>query len=103
MSDLYKDKKNWDKIIEPDSVNSLKAFKELIDYKELYYRLVRRDFTIFYKQTILGPLWYIIQPLVYTIIFTIIFGNFAKIPTDGIPPFLFYLTGNLIWSYFSFA
>ena len=53
MSDLYKDKKNWDKIIEPDSVNSLKAFKELIDYKELYYRLVRRDFTIFYKQTIL--------------------------------------------------
>ena len=75
----------------------------MIDYKELYYRLVRRDFTIFYKQTILGPLWYIIQPLVYTIIFTIIFGNFAKIPTDGIPPFLFYLTGNLIWSYFSFC
>ena len=64
MSDLYKDKKNWDKIIEPDSVNSLKAFKELIDYKELYYRLVRRDFTIFYKQTILG---------IYGILFNLLF------------------------------
>ena len=48
-------------------------------------------------------MWYIIQPLVYTILFTIIFGNFAKIPTDGLPPFIFYLSGNVIWGYFSFC
>ena len=62
---------------------------------------VKRDFVTFYKQTILGPLWYIIQPLVNTIIFTIIFGKFAKIPTDGIPPFLFYMSGTIVWGYFS--
>lgn len=98
-----KNKEKWDRIIDPKSENSLTSFREILSYKELYYRLVKRDFTIFYKQTILGPLWYIIQPLVYTVIFTIIFGNFAKIPTDGIPPFLFYLTGNLIWSYYSYC
>ena len=62
---------------------------------------VKRDFVTFYKQTILGPLWYIIQPLVNTIVFTIIFGNLAKLPTDGLPAFLFYMTGNVAWSYFS--
>jgi lipopolysaccharide transport system permease protein len=55
----------------------------------------------FYKQTILGPLWYIIQPLVNSVIFTIIFGKLAKIPTDGIPPFLFYMSGTVAWGYFA--
>jgi lipopolysaccharide transport system permease protein len=55
----------------------------------------------FYKQTILGPLWYIIQPLVNTVIFTVIFGKVAKIPTDGIPPFLFYMSGTVAWGYFA--
>lgn len=70
-------------------------------YRDLIYLLVRRDFVSFYKQTILGPLWYIIQPLLSTVVFTIVFGQIAKIPTDGVPPFLFYFCGNVLWSYYS--
>jgi lipopolysaccharide transport system permease protein len=62
---------------------------------------VKRDFITFYKQTILGPLWYIIQPLVNSLIFTIIFSKIAKIPTDGTPPFLFYMAGTVAWGYFA--
>jgi len=67
----------------------------------LIYLLVKRDFVTFYKQTILGPLWYIIQPLVNTLVFTIIFGKVAGISTDGSPPFLFYMAGTVSWGYFS--
>jgi len=67
----------------------------------LIFMFIKRDFVTFYKQTILGPLWYIIQPLVNTIVFTIIFGKLAKLPTDGIPPFIFYMAGNISWSYFA--
>lgn len=74
---------------------------ELISYRDLIYLFVKRDFVTFYKQTILGPLWYIIQPLVNTVIFTIIFGKVAKIPTDGMPPFLFYMAGTVAWGYFA--
>ena len=74
---------------------------EIIQYKDLIKFFIKRDFVVFYKQTILGPLWYVIQPLVNTIVFTVIFGNLAKIPTDGNPPFLFYLSGTVIWSYFA--
>jgi len=62
---------------------------------------VKRDFVTFYKQTVLGPLWYIIQPVLITIVFTVIFGKIARIPTDGVPPFLFYLAGNVAWGYFA--
>jgi len=62
---------------------------------------VRRDFVAMYKQTILGPLWYLIQPLMTTIVFTLIFSKIAKIGTDNIPPILFYLAGITLWSYFS--
>jgi len=62
---------------------------------------VRRDFVAVYKQTILGPIWYLIQPLLTTIVFTIIFGRFAGLPTDGLPPFLFYMSGIVIWTYFA--
>ena len=62
---------------------------------------VRRDFVSNYKQTILGPLWFFIQPLLTTLIFYIIFGRVAKLGTDGIPPFIFYLAGNTVWGYFS--
>jgi len=62
---------------------------------------VKRDFVTFYKQTILGPLWYIIQPLVNSVIFTIIFSRVAEIPTDGMPPFLFYMAGTVTWGYFA--
>lgn len=62
---------------------------------------VRRDFVAMYKQTILGPLWYLIQPLMTTLVFTLIFSKIAKIGTDDIPPILFYLAGITFWSYFS--
>jgi len=76
-------------------------FIELLKYRTLIKMFVKRDFVAFYKQTILGPLWYIIQPLANTIVFTIIFGKIAKIPTDSIPPFLFYMAGTISWTYFA--
>ncbi|MGB8214190.1 MAG: ABC transporter permease [Anaerolineales bacterium] len=69
--------------------------------RDLVMLFVWRDFVAYYKQTILGPLWYIIQPLLTTVVFTFIFGSVAKLPTDGLPQFLFYMSGTVIWSYFS--
>lgn len=73
----------------------------LMHYRDLLFLLVRRDFLAQYKQTVLGPLWFIIQPLLTTLVFTVIFGSVAKIPTDGMPPMLFYLCGMCVWSYFA--
>jgi lipopolysaccharide transport system permease protein len=70
-------------------------------YRDLLVLLVRRDFVSFYKQTILGPLWFFIQPLFTTIIYTFVFGNLASIPTDGIPQPLFYMAGITAWNYFA--
>jgi lipopolysaccharide transport system permease protein len=92
---------DWDFIIEPKTRWFDIHLGELYRYRDLIYMFVRRDFVTFYKQTILGPLWYIIQPLVSTLVLTIIFGKIAKIPTDGIPPFLFYMAGTVVWGYFS--
>jgi lipopolysaccharide transport system permease protein len=75
--------------------------RELWHARDLILLFVRRDFVSVYKQTILGPLWYLIQPLLTTITFTVIFGNIAKLPTDGLPQFLFYMSGTIIWTYFS--
>jgi lipopolysaccharide transport system permease protein len=75
--------------------------RELWHASDLIMLFVRRDFVSVYKQTILGPLWYLIQPLLTTIIFTVIFGNIAKLPTDGLPQFLFYMSGTVIWTYFA--
>lgn len=74
---------------------------EVWAYRDLLVLLVRRDFVSFYKQTILGPLWFFIQPLFTTIIFTFIFGNLAGISTDGLPKPLFYMAGITAWNYFS--
>ncbi len=70
-------------------------------YRDLVKLLVRRDFVARYKQTILGPLWFLLQPLMSTIVFTVVFGRIAKIPTDGVPDFLFYLAGTVCWGYFA--
>jgi len=70
-------------------------------YRDLLFLLVHRDFVAKYKQTVLGPAWFILQPLLTTVVFTVIFGKVAKIPTDGLPPMLFYLAGLLGWSYFA--
>jgi lipopolysaccharide transport system permease protein len=74
---------------------------ELWQSWDLVMLLVRRDFVSVYKQTILGPLWFLIQPVLTAVTFTVIFGRIAELPSDGLPPFLFYLSGTVIWSYFS--
>ena len=73
---------------------------EIWEYRELLWNLVCRDFVTVYKQTILGPVWFVFQPLATTLTFTVIFGNLAKIPTDNLPPFLFYMSGTVLWGYF---
>src|SRR6218665_1774260 len=75
--------------------------KELWKYRDLVILFVRRDFVSLYKQTILGPLWFIIQPLISTLMFTIVFAKVAKISTAGLPPIIFYLSGTIAWNYFS--
>jgi lipopolysaccharide transport system permease protein len=91
----------WDLIIRPDSSGFGSKLKELLRYRDLILLFVRRDFIANYKQTILGPLWHIIQPLLTTLTFVVIFGNFAKISTDGTPAILFYMSGIICWTYFS--
>ena len=76
-------------------------WRELWEYRDLLYILIRRDFLAKYKQTVLGPIWFILQPLLNTLVFTIVFNKVARIGTDGVPPVLFYLCGLLPWSYFS--
>jgi lipopolysaccharide transport system permease protein len=73
----------------------------LWNYRDLLAVLVHRDFVSKYKQTVLGPLWAIIQPLLTTVVFAVVFGGIAGIATDGVPPFLFYLTGLLGWNFFA--
>lgn len=75
--------------------------KEVWAYRDLLLMLVKRDFITFYKQTVLGPLWFIVQPLLTTAIYMVIFGNIAKLSTDGVPQVLFYMSGITIWNYFS--
>jgi len=75
--------------------------KEIWEYRDLLLLFVRRDFVARYKQTILGPFWFILNPLLSTLIYTLIFSRVANIPTDGIPPILFYLSGLVCWQYFA--
>ena len=91
----------WDSIISSENNFFNINLRELFKYYELIYFFAKRDFVIFYKQTILGPIWYLLQPLIYTLVFTIIFGKVAKISTDEIPPFLFYFSGNVMWGFFA--
>ena len=88
-------------VIEPHKGWVKFPWRELVEYRDLLFLLVRRDFVAQYKQTVLGPLWFVIQPILTTVVFTVIFGMVAKIPTDGVPPMLFYLCGMLAWGYFA--
>lgn len=92
---------DWDLVI--TGKNSLidVNFKDIWRYRDLLLMFVKRDFVSFYKQTILGPLWFFIQPIFTTIVFTFVFGRLAGISTDGLPQQLFYLTGITAWGYFS--
>lgn len=75
--------------------------KELVNYRDLVFLFVKRNFTAYYKQTILGPAWAIIQPFLTTVIFTVVFGNIAGLAPAGVPSFLFYLAGTVVWQYFA--
>ena len=93
--------KEWDLVIEPQTSLFELNLKDVWRYRDLLWLLVKRDFVSFYKQTILGPLWFFIQPLFTTIIFTFIFGNLAGLSTDGLPQPLFYMAGITAWNYFA--
>ncbi len=94
-------REQWSRILTPKRSWFDLSLGELWRYRELIWLFVKRDFVTFYKQTILGPLWYVIQPVLTTVVFTFIFGKVAQISTDDTPAFLFYLSGTVCWTYFS--
>lgn len=99
---LMKEKEeDWTLVIKPSSGLFDLQLKEVWRYRDLLQMFVRRDFVAVYKQTILGPIWFFLQPLFTTITFTIVFGNIAGISTDGIPGPLFYMAGIVGWNYFA--
>ena len=92
---------NWTTIIKPRNKLFEVNLKEIWDYRDLLTIFVKRTITVAYKQTILGPLWWIIQPALTVIMYMVVFGGIAGIPTDGVPQPLFYLGGIAMWQYFS--
>lgn len=92
---------HWDLEIKPKRTWFDIDLYEIWRYRDLMWLFVRRDFVAQYKQTILGPLWHVIQPVLTTIMFLMIFGRIARIPTDGINPILFYMSGITLWNYFA--
>lgn len=97
----YSQPEDWDLIIKGHTSLFDIKLKDLWNYRDLLVMFVKRDFVSFYKQTILGPLWFFIQPIFTTIVFSFVFGNLAGISTDRLPKYLFYLTGITSWTYFS--
>lgn len=95
------DKQQWDLTITPKDRLLALDWKELWRYRDMFALFVERNFRTAYKQTILGPLWFIITPVLSVIVYVAVFGGIANIPTDGIPPMLFYLLGISVWGYFA--
>jgi lipopolysaccharide transport system permease protein len=93
--------KNWDFVIENKNRLLNLDFNEVWRYRDLLLMYVKRDIVTFYKQTILGPLWFVIQPVFTTLMFMFVFGGIAGISTDGVPQAVFYLSGLVCWNYFS--
>lgn len=100
---VSQEKKSFDfqTVIGEGSTRLSSKVKELVVYRDLISLFVRRDFVSQFKQTILGPLWFLIQPVLTTVIFVVVFGNIAGISTDGYPKTVFYLSGLVVWTYFS--
>lgn len=92
---------HWSYSIRSKSTFSLQSLKEVWNYRDLLVMFVKRDIVTNYKQTILGPLWFFIQPILTTLMFIIIFNRVAKLSTDEVPPILFYLSGITAWNYFA--
>lgn len=101
MAQSVTENENWTTVIKPRNKLFEVNLKEIWDYRDLLTLFVKRTITVQYKQTILGPLWWIIQPALTVIMYMVIFGGIAGIPTDGIPQPLFYLGGVAMWQYFS--
>lgn len=101
QKELEEDNEPWDLVLEPKNKWYSLRLNELFRFKDLLLLFVRRDFISLYKQTILGPIWFFIQPIITAITFTIIFGNLAGISTDGLPQIVFYMCGITLWNYFS--
>lgn len=91
---------NWDLIITPRKKWYDLQLRQVWQYRDLISLFVQRDLVSRYKQTILGPIWFLIQPLFTSIIYTVVFGQIANLPTDGLPQMLFYMSGNVMWNYF---
>lgn len=91
----------WTEEIKSENSSFSINLKELWNYRDLLLMLVKKDFIVFYKQTILGPTWFFVQPILTTIIYVVLFGQVAKLPIDGLPQIAFYLSGITIWNYFS--
>ncbi|GAB6124204.1 ABC transporter permease [Dysgonomonas termitidis] len=98
---MKSEKGYWDIVIKPRENNFSLNIGEIWKYRDLIKRYIHRDIVTAYKQTVLGPLWYIIQPLFTTITYMFLFGGIANIPTDGLPQPLFYMSGILLWNYFA--
>lgn len=91
----------WTTVIKPKTGWFDINLKEVWQYRDLIWMFIQRNFKSSYKQTILGPLWFLITPLMTSSVFTVVFGKIARISTDGVPQFLYYLAGNTAWAYFS--
>jgi len=91
----------WDLVIQPKRHLLDINLKELWDYRDLLYMFVKRDIVTVYKQTVLGPIWFFVQPIMTTLVYLLVFGRIAKISTDGMPGILFYLSGIVMWNYFA--
>lgn len=102
MSDATReDDGDWSFVIRPKRKWFDIDLREIYRYRDLIKLFVNRDFVTVYKQTILGPIWFVLNPLFTTVIYSFVFGNLAKIPTDGIPQTLFYYGGTMLWNYFT--
>lgn len=96
-----KDDQKWDTVVTPSQGWFDFNLRETWQGRDLIFMLVKRDFVSVYKQTVLGPLWFVIQPVATTMVFVLLFGTIARLPTGGTPPFLFYLSGLVTWNFFA--
>lgn len=94
---------NWTEEIKAEHRLFSINWREVWHYRDLLWLLVKRDYITYYKQTILGPIWFFLQPILTVAIYMVLFGRIARIPTDGVPELAFYLSGIVLWNYFSEA
>lgn len=99
--EIEDDNEAWDLVLEPKTSWYSLGLSQILRFKDLLFLFVRRDFVSVYKQTILGPIWFFVQPVITAITYAVIFGMLADIPTDGVNPILFYMCGITLWNYFS--